>query len=107
MNSRPGRFLVPTLLNTVALALAPAGAQVISPAQESLIRPGMSAAQVEKRIGLPFHQFHFTKEGVTTLTYELPDQAAGGEVFDVDLDAGGHVVQAREAVEVLGHRKRR
>lgn len=107
MNLHPSRFLIPALLNAAALALAPAGAQAISPSQAPLIRPGMSLAQVESRIGPPFHQFHFIREGVTTLTYELPDPAGRGEVFDVDIDASGHVVQATEAVEVIGPRARR
>lgn len=107
MNLRRSHILVPALLNAVVLALAPAGAQAISPSQASLIRPGMSLAQVESQIGLPFHQFHFIREGVTTLTYELPDPAGRGEVFDIDIDASGHVVQATEAVEVIGHRARR
>ncbi|WP_422014927.1 outer membrane protein assembly factor BamE domain-containing protein [Roseateles sp.] len=107
MHTRLTRLLVPALLNTIALALAPAGAQAINPSQVSLIQPGMSRAQVEALIGQPFHQFHFVKEGVTTLTYEMPDAADRGEVFDVDVDATGHVVNATEAVEVIGHRARR
>ncbi len=107
MNIRPIRLLISTLLNTLALVLAPAGAQTITPSQESLIMPGMSRAQVESLIGHPFHQFHFVKEGVTTLTYEMPDLAVRGEVFDIDVDASGHVVHTSEAVEVIGHRSPR
>lgn len=104
MKHRIARYLLPTLLNSLALALAPAGAQGISPTQESMIQPGMSQARVQALLGLPSHEFHFVKEGVTTLTYELPEQAAGGQVFDIDIDARGRVVHAAELVEVAGRR---
>lgn len=108
MKHRIARYLLPSLLNSLALALAPAGAQGISPTQESMIRPGMSQARVQALLGLPSHAFHFVKEGVTTLTYELPEQAAAsGQVFDIDIDARGRVVHATELVEVAGRRSAR
>ena len=107
MKHRIARYLLPSLLNSLALVLAPAGAQGISPTQESMIQPGMSQAHVQALLGLPLHEFHFVKEGLTTLTYELPEQAASGEVFEIDIDARGRVVHAAELVEVAGHRSGR
>lgn len=105
MKARIARFLVPSVLNAIALTLAPAGAQINRAPLESLIRPGMSVTQVQNLMGPPFHQFHFAKEGLTTLTYGLPERSGSSEVLDIDIDASGRVVQLSEAVEVIGHSK--
>ena len=94
---------IPRVLLAVGLLAGAAAAQAasgftINPNQESLVTPGMTAAQVRQALGRPEHRVHYRNEPGMTFTYHV---VGGPEVrlFDVDFDAAGRVASTSERMD--------
>ncbi len=96
---------LPRLLLAAGLCLGAAvahatGGCITSADQESFVKPGMNAAQVERAIGAPAKNLQFRNEAGPTWTYATSGSQM--TVFDVVFGGDGTVVSAGERLDVAG-----
>jgi outer membrane protein assembly factor BamE (lipoprotein component of BamABCDE complex) len=83
------------MLSTV-VAQAAAGYE-IKPAQEQLVQPGMTQAEVSQALGRAERVAHYRSEPGASWTYEVArGPGADVTVFDVDFNADGTVAKTGE-----------
>lgn len=91
----------------LALSVIAANAQdgfTVSPRQESLIKPGMSKSEVQQAIGRPSRDASYGVAPGSTWVYGITGMVNDGitenrnTVYEVDFDAEGRVISARERV---------
>jgi len=87
-----------TLLVCAAAAQA-AGGFMVQPAQESLVKVGMTRAEVRSALGRPAHNMKYRAEPGRTWTYGIVGEDS--KVFDVDFSADGRVASTSERVEMI------
>ena len=92
----PRVLLAAGLFFGVAAAQAASGFTV-SHDQETLVKQGMSTAEVQSTLGRPARSIKYGNEPGPTFTYRV----VGSEetLFDVDFDASGKVVSVNERIE--------
>ena len=78
-----------------AVAVQAASGVSITRTQGAAIRLGMSATEVRQMLGRPADVFNFRSAPGASWTYRLVG-AYGTIDFDVDFDAAGRVISARE-----------
>ena len=95
--SRTPRTLLVAGLFLGAVAAQAAAGYTISQAQEGLVKPGMTTAEVQAALGHPSLNIHYHNEPGPTFTYDLA--GVQDTVFDVDFAADGTVASTSERVE--------
>jgi hypothetical protein len=103
--ARHNTHLVPRLLLAAGLSLGAAwahagGGCIVAADQESIIKPGMNAAQVEKAIGAPAKTLQFRNEAGPTWSYAVSGSQLS--VFEVSFGADGTVVASGERLDTAG-----
>ncbi len=88
-------------LLAIGLAFGAAGAQAalgvtVTKTQETAVKVGMSAAEVQQILGRPAQVFNFRSAPGPSWTYYVVEAAYGTVEFDVDFSSDGRVVSARE-----------
>ena len=94
-----GTLLGAALLLGAAAAQAASG-YTVTPAQESLVRPGMTAAEVRYVLGHPAQDVHYRNEPGPTFTYRVVGD--NESLFDVDFGADGRVASTSERLDESG-----
>lgn len=95
----PRALLAAGLFFGVAAAQAATGFTV-TPNQEALVTPGMTAAEVRMALGAPEQRIQYRDESGPTFTYRV---AAWPEtLFDVDFGANGRVASVSERPDDRG-----
>jgi hypothetical protein len=94
-----GTLLGAGLLLGVAAAQAASG-YTVTTAQESLVRPGMTAAEVREALGHPAQDIHYRNEPGPTFTYRVVGD--NDSLFDVDFGADGRVASTSERLDESG-----
>jgi hypothetical protein len=87
------------LLLGVAAAHAASG-YTITQAQESLVSPGMTEAEVRQALGHPAHDVHYRNEPGPTFSYHV--LGIEDTLFDVDFGADGKVASVSERWDESG-----
>ena len=70
----------------------------ISRSKESLVKPGMTPAEVQQALGRPAARFRYRSSDGATWTYNVVESTPGTVFFDVDFDANGKVASTRVRV---------
>lgn len=94
-------------LLAIGLAFGAAAAQAalgvaVTKTQQTAVKVGMSAAEVQLILGRPAQIFNFRSEAGLSWTYYLVGTPYGTTEFDVDFDSDGRVVAAREFARPSG-----
>lgn len=90
---------VVSILCVCASAAQAADGFIVKAAQETLVKVGMSRAEVRDALGRPAHNMKFISEPGRTWTYGVV--GTENKVFDVDFSADGHVLSSSERLEML------
>jgi len=97
LNPQAPRILLATALCIGAAAVQAASGFTVTPAQETLVTPGMDTAAVRQVLGQPTSSHTYANEPGPTWTY----RASGNRdtEFDIDFGADGKVISATESVD--------
>ena len=97
LNVTTRTFLAMFALMAFACAHAAEGFSV-KPEQESLVKPGMSRAEVRSALGAPSTSVRYPSEPGRTWTYKVLGKDTPPVVFDVDFNADGSVASSGERI---------
>lgn len=100
--SRIARVLVASSVVFGAAAAHAATGYDISHGQESMVRPGMTMAQVQQALGSPDQTMHYADQLGPTWRYHVMNAAFPGTYFSINFGANGKVASDGQNVADLG-----
>jgi len=99
INLRTTRWLFAAVLGFVAVAAQAASGVTINQSQETAVKVGLSATEVEQILGRPAHIVSYRNAPGPTWTYHVFGPSPFGMTdFDVSFGADGKVLWASERV---------
>lgn len=103
-NHQTARLLVGAglVLGVVASHAQYSGGVYIQKDQETMVKIGMTPAEVQQALGRPGRVSKFRNEPGPTWTYQVSGSASDRKLIDVDFDADNKVESVSERVEHLG-----
>lgn len=97
VRNTPRVLFATTMMMAFAIAHA-AGGFTVTPAQEALIKKGMTVEEVQQALGQPSRNVHYRNELGATWTYAVVGGTNEQAVLDVDFAANGTVSTVGERI---------